>query len=366
MFKTPNKLSKKNIYRDISAIIIAVGVVFMVRLLCGSAVFTEHIYPQFYTQFYPYYTTIFGWIPFSVGDVLYAGLFIVLVRSVYFIFKGFFEKKFRLDLLRKIILTGICFYVLFHFLWAFNYYKKPLLKTDLQTNELMLKQIVDTLLKEARELSTQVPRNDKRELIFEKKEFNAALPQYLKPIDGVSLNYEYLPKEQIKKYSLYSEVMSYLGVSGYYNPFTSEAQVTKGIPAVSLPFTMAHEQAHQMGYAFESEANFVGFITCLQSRDNKLLYSANYKALKYVLRSIYPTDSLFVKNRMNQFTPQMQADYLAEKAYYKKYSGMADEIFGMMNNQYLKANNQTDGLASYNKFVELLVQYYAAQNQSSK
>ena len=54
---------------------------------------------------------------------------------------------------------------------------------------------------------------------------------------------------------------------GYYNPFTGEAQVNTNVPAFVIPFTTCHEMAHQIGYASESEASFVGFLVIRNSNN---------------------------------------------------------------------------------------------------
>src|SRR5690606_12121858 len=57
------------------------------------------------------------------------------------------------------------------------------------------------------------------------------------------------------KPSLYSQAITKMGFGGYFNPFTHENQVNTEVPAVCLCVTTAHEIAHQLGYASESEAN---------------------------------------------------------------------------------------------------------------
>jgi hypothetical protein len=59
--------------------------------------------------------------------------------------------------------------------------------------------------------------------------------------------------------------MARAGISGIFIPFTGEPHYDAHQPASSLPFTLAHEMAHQRGFAFESEANFVAAVVCLRS-----------------------------------------------------------------------------------------------------
>jgi Zn-dependent peptidase ImmA (M78 family) len=54
--------------------------------------------------------------------------------------------------------------------------------------------------------------------------------------------------------------MNKTGILGYYNPFTAESQYNPNIPATQLPFTLAHEMSHQLGYAREQEASFIAYL----------------------------------------------------------------------------------------------------------
>jgi hypothetical protein len=66
---------------------------------------------------------------------------------------------------------------------------------------------------------------------------------------------------------------NYVGFTGYYNPFTGEAQVNTTVPKFLQPFTASHEVAHQLGYAKEMEANFVGYLAASHSTDTLFRYS---------------------------------------------------------------------------------------------
>ena len=85
------------------------------------------------------------------------------------------------------------------------------------------------------------------------------------------------------KISLFSTLLSYMGFSGYINPFTLEAHINKNIPKISYPFTMSHEVAHQYGISFENEANFFGLKNTLNSNDKVINYSGKLMALQLSL-----------------------------------------------------------------------------------
>lgn len=323
--------------------------------------FTQVYYPDFYAWFYPKYTTVFGKVPFSIGDIIYIVLGLILVITSFFAIRCLlFGQQWRgKRIIARLIKFGAMMYVLFHLVWGFNYYK-PNLSESLQGENYTLeelKYIATDTFEKSKMLREGLPEDQKGILKYDRKSFYQHLPQNLH-LDDLSLKYAKVPQKNLKKFSMFSWFMRYFGVGGYYNPFTAETQITRCSPGTSVPFSMAHEQAHQMGYATEYEANFMGYLTCIQSENKAMAYSANFKALKYVLNEIYPQDTAFVRTTLRNFSPAMQRDYQAEQDFYDKYSGSADQLFSAMNNAYLKANNQQEGIASYNRFVELLVGAY--------
>lgn len=57
-----------------------------------------------------------------------------------------------------------------------------------------------------------------------------------------------------------SSVLSVLRFTGFYFPFTGEANVNMDSPSAYLPATVCHEMAHQRGIISEQECNFVGIL----------------------------------------------------------------------------------------------------------
>src|SRR5665811_1952947 len=93
------------------------------------------------------------------------------------------------------------------------------------------------------------------------------------------------------KFSFYGYLADYMGFSGYYNPFTCEAQVNTTIPSFVQPFTTCHEIGHQLGYAKEEEANFCGFLATKSSTDPAFRYSVYVDLYLYSAGALYVLDS---------------------------------------------------------------------------
>ncbi len=68
------------------------------------------------------FRSIFGWLPFSFGDLLYG---ILIIWALFWVFRN------RKTSLKSKVIGVVSFisvaYFAFHFLWAFNYYRLPLI-----------------------------------------------------------------------------------------------------------------------------------------------------------------------------------------------------------------------------------------------
>ena len=154
-----------------------------------------------------------------------------------------------------------------------------------------------------------------------------------------------------------SEVMSWLGLSGIFIPFTGEPLVNGGPADWQLPFTMAHESAHLRGWAREDEANFLAFWVLRDDADPALAYSAWSSALLYVASALEGTElgDQAWKRVAATLSPDVKADWKRSFAYWDRYKGPVREVAGAINDAYLKTQGQSDGVRSYGRMVDLLL-----------
>ncbi len=106
----------------------------------------------------------------------------------------------------------------------------------------------------------------------------------------------------IKK-SMFRRYLNYLGVTGYLNPFTNEAQVNTTVPAFQTPFVTCHEIAHQIGFAPEQDANFIGYLAASRYSDVRFRYAANFEMLLYTIRRLARRPAA-VAHRVEQDAPR--------------------------------------------------------------
>lgn len=174
------------------------------------------------------------------------------------------------------------------------------------------------------------------------------LPEYISNKEAPQIN-SFKP-------SLFKNVMNFTGILGYYNPFTAEAQYNSELPNTYIPFTSAHESSHQLGFAREQEANFVGYLIGINSTNPELRYSTEYFTLKCLLNFIANEDPEFVKSIVRNYSSEMKKDRAYERNFILKHQGLLDEFFGFTNNLFLKSNQQ-EGSVTYSYFIDLLLNY---------
>ena len=156
----------------------------------------------------------------------------------------------------------------------------------------------------------------------------------------------------------FSTVMSDLGITGIYSFFTGEANINVEYPDYCIPFTSAHELAHQRGISRENEANFVAFLVCISSDDEYIRYSGYLNMYEYLASALYRTDSDLYYNAVKELSDVAIADIKAAGAVYEKHKDSPlGKINDRLNDAYLKANG-TEGIVSYGYVVRLAVGYY--------
>jgi hypothetical protein len=99
--------------------------IILVKWLGSHANWIENYYSN---GVYPFLSNAFrfllGWIPFSVGDLLYTSLILLAILYLYKQGRSLFKNKLRF--LRDIAMVLSIAYFTFHLMWGFNYYRKPI------------------------------------------------------------------------------------------------------------------------------------------------------------------------------------------------------------------------------------------------
>lgn len=160
-----------------------------------------------------------------------------------------------------------------------------------------------------------------------------------------------------------SEVLTRLGISGVYFPFTAEPNYNADVPDFQLPFTIAHEMAHQRGIARESEANFVAYIVCVNSSDPFVRYSGYRNGLG-VLSELYRVEPEKAKELAKQLGTGYKEDSRRAAQFWAKASGAAGALSYRVNDLYLRANRVKAGAADYSNSTTLIIAYHLRRNSA--
>ncbi len=164
-------------------------------------------------------------------------------------------------------------------------------------------------------------------------------------------------KTKIKPIAL-SEAMSYTHITGVYTYFTGEANIDAAFPDFTLPYTSAHEFAHQRGIAREDEANFVAYLVCINSDDDYIRYSGYMNMLQYLLNALYSADKDLYSQFYSEVKAKTKGELRAYSSFFDKYrDSTASKVSGAVNDTYLKLQG-TEGSKSYGMVVDLAVAYY--------
>jgi len=351
--------SKKLKVRAIAIVALAVALFLLMQLADHPALieryYSEGLYPFICKILHP----VFNLFPFSFGDVVYIVVIGYLFYALYLLIRLCIKKQFKqagLYLLKITIGTEIAL-LAFYLFWGMNYFRVPagdrlhLMDTTYTTADMMA--VTTILIDSANATRARVTPADM-------SQSNAAIYQTaisaVKKLSNDSANFRtYSPGI---KPSLLTPLLNYMGTSGYYDPFTGEAQMNYQMPVVDRPVTACHELSHQMGYAFEDEANFAGYLAAIGSKDRLLRYSAYNLAVEEFMFDLYFRDSLANKKLKPLISPAVHNDYKVERAYWKSYQSQINSISSIFYDHFLKANNQPQGLKTYNNMVLLVMAMY--------
>ena len=152
-------------------------------------------------------------------------------------------------------------------------------------------------------------------------------------------------------------ILSVQQLTGIYSPFTVEANYNSGIVDYNIPFTMCHELSHLRGIMQEEEANFIAFLASIGSDDMHFQYSGYLMGWKYCMNVLYKADYDAWEEVRAQLSGNVEPDLTANRDFWDQYDGRIAEAANKVNDTYLKANDQSEGVESYSKMVDLIVAY---------
>jgi hypothetical protein len=247
-------------------------------------------------------------------------------------------------------------YIVFYAMWGLNYDRQGIAsQLELQPGNKTTQDLVVLTAS----LLTKV--NDTRRVLGYNVQYEPYRTVFSKSVAAYSNAAQAYPflkyRTSSVKSSLYSRVGNYLGFSGYYNPFSGEAQVCTKVPPFLLPYITCHEIAHQLGYATEDEANFTGYLAAKHSNDERFQYSLYFDLFNYANNTLFLYDSVAARNNYRQLDTLVKEDIAEYRRFLLRYKSPLEPLFTTLYGNYLKANNQPEGIATYDRVVAWLIAY---------
>jgi hypothetical protein len=341
----------------------------LVVLIVAMRVFAlnEEWVEKYYTYgLYPVFSRslriIFGWIPFSVGDLLYTTVVLFILLKIWKVFSLARQKRLRAHLTATLavkylkVLLGV--YVVFNLFWGLNYDRQGIAKQlDLHVKEYSEQELIELtclLQKQLNFYASKVDTAKRNRLDHNHQLFTEAKDAYTKAVNA----YPFLAYHSSSlKPSMFSSVGHYLGFTGYYNPFTGEAQLKTSVPEFLKPFIICHEIGHQLGYAKENEANFISYLSCKNSGNTDFLYSIYFDLYRYALNNLMQKNFLQAYTISKGVNDRVKNDLRTLRAYFQRTKNPIEPFANKFYDQYLKMNNQPKGYETYSEVVAWLIAY---------
>lgn len=309
---------------------------------------------------------------FSVAEFLYAvlilGLLAYIVRAGVLVIRRP-EKLWRLYKTVLTLLTaGFAFYAGFCLLWGIYYDAADFaLENGIHTSDVSVKELNAVTLYFVRltnEYGALVPRDENGIFSVPPKDIlDGAADIYINVEEGFpSLEW---PKLRPKPFFT-SKILSYLNFTGFFFPFTGEANINVDSPACMIPSTVAHELAHQRGVATEDQANFVGIMASLESEDPVYCYSAALLGYIHLGNALHGADYELWKEAYYLLDENVQADLRFNSEYWDRFETKVSEASEVVYTDFLYSYGEERGMKSYGACIDLLIAYYYDQALEEK
>jgi hypothetical protein len=163
-----------------------------------------------------------------------------------------------------------------------------------------------------------------------------------------------------------SLLLNHLGISGFYFPWTGEANYNRLQPAPDLAHSVAHEKSHQRGIALEDEANFVGYLVCVASDDAYVRYSGYLFAQWQLLNELAGRDAARARELIALRVGGVQRDVDFIRAFWRQYDGTASRVSQVVNDRYLRSQGVRRGLSSYAASRSLIIMFARTNGGSAR
>jgi len=335
----------------------------------------ENIYSR---KIYPILSQSIGYlsslVPFSLAECVIVGLILLgiyltaaLIRRLIRNDGNYPRSWYIVRFLSTVLSIASVIYALFVLNCGLNYSRYPftyysgLTVRDSTPQELA--ELCTELIGEANALREQVQEDSAGVTTLSKPIYETAADART-AFDALSGGYVVLGGHYAQpKPVVMSRFMSQIQITGVFFPLTFEANINREAPEYTIPATMCHELAHLRGFMREDEANFIGYLACRCSDNSDFQYSGVMLALVYSMNSLYGSDPEAYFPLVQMYSQGVAADFQYNNRYWQQFEGPVAEVSNIINDSYLKANFQNDGVQSYGRMVDLLLADYRKRHE---
>lgn len=325
------------------------------------------------------FSRITGIFPFSVGEIMIIlGILLLLTALIFLILLPFLKKRLKkfysifyrffawVIVCIIFVMTCNCF-ILYHTSTIEETYMEETINKKYEFDKLLI--LYEYVANNLNELSSQMKRDEHGYIIYNKdiiEEAKVSMKQLGN--DYARLSGYYPDAKKI----LFSDFMSQTYTSGVYFPFSMEANYNTSMYIANMPAVVCHEYAHLKGYIYEDEANFIGYLACINSDDAFFKYSGYLSVLYYIENAVYENIDLIndeeLLNKLNNicindivyaddiFLTQDTWDEIEDNSLFDTET--IDQVSDTFSDVSLKLNGVEDGQLSYSRVVNLLLKYY--------
>lgn len=333
-----------------------------------SDFYVAKIFPLIMTPF----SFLTGLFPFSIGEFLIKlGIIVLIAGILLFIILMLAKKNSRRKILSFYGVAALWiatyifstlttnFFILYHCTrFSDKYFQES------EHNDEQLIELYNLLVKNANELSDDVERDENGFFVLSDKLSPNAKASLKNISDEYPLLSGYYPDAKAISSDYFMSQNSLLGI---YFPFSLEANYNPAIYDINLPYTVSHEFAHLKGFIQEDEAGFIAYIACINSDSDDFRYSACINALEYVYNEMCRSGIDIYGEDINRIYESVDRDlfkYIPEEYWEENEekeiisTETVEVISDFTIDTSLKLNGVDDGAKSYDRMVNLLLDYY--------
>ncbi len=326
--------------------VITLAIVFVIEIIFS---YSPYLYETLY--FRGLYQLIRVVHDYTFGLLPVPSLYLI---TIYFLWYFFRDVKAQLKSWVSAVARFLIWVIIFFYVgWGYNYNQE-----NLSSRLELVPPVIDsTYISEAFLAQTEL-------LYALKDSMTGQTSKYFFIENGIRDHQEIVLKKwnipthgKVRVRYLWPGFLLHFRTSGIFIPHASEGHIDGGLYVKQHPFTMAHEMSHGYGITDESEANFVAYMTCLQSDKLHIVYSAELAYWRYLARyyrSFHPETWSQVYNELDA---RLIQDLNLISKHISKYKDWMPKYRDVIYDGYLKTHGVKAGIRSYDQMILLIAAY---------